>query len=250
MISAGLIVGPSDDRGIGHVGVAEQDRLQLGRGHLETLVLDELLEPVDHVQVPVRVHVPEVAGVQPPVRVDGRRRGLGVVQVSLHHLGPAHPDLPFGAGVAIGAGHRVDDPGLRARGGDPHRSGPEPTWRGQVRHGGQLRHPVALYHVAAEPLAALGRQLRLQRSGAGVHQPHGAEVERVHQRVPGQGEHDGRGDERPGDPVVLMGPQELLQVESRQRDHRRPGPQSAVHHALHAIDVEERQHSHEPLVGR
>ena len=90
---ARFLIGQADHRGVGDVRMAEQDRLQFGRGDLESLVLDEFLEPVDHVQVAVGVDVPEVAGVQPPVGIDHGRRGLRVVEIALHHLRPAHPDL-------------------------------------------------------------------------------------------------------------------------------------------------------------
>ena len=68
---AGLLVGQADDGGVRDGGVGEQQRLQLGRRHLEALVLDELLEPVDDEQVAVVVDVADVAGVQPAVVVDG-----------------------------------------------------------------------------------------------------------------------------------------------------------------------------------
>ena len=38
--------------------------------------------------------MPEVAGVQPPVGVDGRGGGLGIVEVALHHQVAAGADLP------------------------------------------------------------------------------------------------------------------------------------------------------------
>ena len=65
-----FVVGDADDRGIRDLRVREQQCLQLGRRHLEALVLDQLLEPVDDVEVPVGVDVADVAGVQPAVVVD------------------------------------------------------------------------------------------------------------------------------------------------------------------------------------
>jgi len=44
---AGPHVGDADDGGVGHGGVAAQQGLELGRGDLEPVDLDELLDPVD-----------------------------------------------------------------------------------------------------------------------------------------------------------------------------------------------------------
>ena len=54
---AGLLVGAGDDGGVGDRRVGEQHRLQLGRGDLVALVLDQLLEPVDHGEPAVLVGV-------------------------------------------------------------------------------------------------------------------------------------------------------------------------------------------------
>jgi hypothetical protein len=43
---ARLVVGHADHRRVGDVGMREKHRLELGRGHLEALDLDELLHPV------------------------------------------------------------------------------------------------------------------------------------------------------------------------------------------------------------
>ena len=71
---AGLVVGKPDDRGVRDIGMGEQQGLELGRRDLESLVLDQLLEPVDDVDVAVRVDLGDVARVQPAVGVDRRRR--------------------------------------------------------------------------------------------------------------------------------------------------------------------------------
>jgi hypothetical protein len=105
----GLWVGPGHHGGVGHRRVGAQQRLQLGRGHLGALVLDELLEPVDHEQVAVGVDVAEVAGAQPAAGSEGGRRRLRPVAVAAHHLGAAHPQLPCPAGAEVAAAERVDD---------------------------------------------------------------------------------------------------------------------------------------------
>src|SRR5215471_11587035 len=49
----GLRVGPADDRHVRHRRVGQQDGLELGRRHLVSLVLDQFLGPVGHVEPPV-----------------------------------------------------------------------------------------------------------------------------------------------------------------------------------------------------
>ena len=44
---ARVLVRHADDGAVGHVGMVDQDRLELSRRDLEALVLDELLQPVD-----------------------------------------------------------------------------------------------------------------------------------------------------------------------------------------------------------
>ena len=62
---AGPLVGPRDDGGVGHLRVAGQQRLELGRRHLDRVDLDQLFEPVDDEQVPVGVDPAQVAGAKP-----------------------------------------------------------------------------------------------------------------------------------------------------------------------------------------
>jgi hypothetical protein len=77
----------AQDGRVGHGRVDGQQRLQLGRGDLETAHLDQLLEPVDDDHVAVAVDQAEVAAAQPAVRADHGRGGLGPVQLAGHHLG-------------------------------------------------------------------------------------------------------------------------------------------------------------------
>ena len=106
---ARLVVGQPDHGGVGDCGVGEQQRLELGRRHLEALVLDELLEPVDDEEVAVGVDVADVAGVQPAVVVDRVRRRRSLFEVALHHLRAAHPHLA----VFVDAERRSPWPGRR-----------------------------------------------------------------------------------------------------------------------------------------
>src|SRR5690606_25991461 len=83
--------------GVGDTGVGQQQRLQFGGGHLEALVLDQLLDPVDDEQPAGLVHMSDVPGVQPAVLVDHGGGGVGPAEVALHHLGAPDEDL---AGLA------------------------------------------------------------------------------------------------------------------------------------------------------
>jgi len=70
------------DGGVLDLRVRDEERLELGRRHLEPLVLDDLLEPVDDEDLVVVVDIADVAGVQPAVLVDGVLCRLKVVQVT------------------------------------------------------------------------------------------------------------------------------------------------------------------------
>jgi hypothetical protein len=81
---AGLLVRPRDDGGVGHLRMPGQERFQLGRGDLEGVDLDQLLEPVDHEQVAARVDAAEVAGAEPAGGVEHLRGRLGPAEVAGH----------------------------------------------------------------------------------------------------------------------------------------------------------------------
>ena len=79
---------------------------------MKALVFDELLQAIDHVQIPVGIGPADVTGMEPPVRVDHRLRCLRIVQVTLHDLRSAYPYLAEVAGRRILAARQVDDPEL------------------------------------------------------------------------------------------------------------------------------------------
>src|SRR3954447_5258747 len=89
---AGLLVRDADHRGVGDLGMRDEQRLELRRRDLETLVLDELLDPVDDREPAVAVDRRHVAGPQPAVD-ERRRRRVRVAQVALHDLRAADPQL-------------------------------------------------------------------------------------------------------------------------------------------------------------
>jgi hypothetical protein len=60
----------------------QQHCFELGRRHLETFVLDQLLRAIDDEEVPVFVVVPDVARVQPAFGIDRLRGRFGLVQVA------------------------------------------------------------------------------------------------------------------------------------------------------------------------
>ena len=114
--------GDRDDRHVGDRRMRQQHRLQLRRSDLAGLVLDQLLQAVDQEEVAVLVRVADVAGVQPAVGVDHRGGGVRPVEVALHHLRPANPELAMLAGPEIGPGREVDDPALGVGDKRPNRT--------------------------------------------------------------------------------------------------------------------------------
>ena len=75
---AGIRVGHPEDRAVGHCGVAQQHGLDLGRGHLESLELDHLLDPVGDVQ-PAGGRIGSMAAMAAGVQsgnLSGAMRGL------------------------------------------------------------------------------------------------------------------------------------------------------------------------------
>src|SRR3989454_6550117 len=105
---------------------------------VQTCALPILLRPIDDREEPGRVHAANVPGVQPAVGVERRRRGLGIVQVSLHDLRPTDEDLPVLAGPQVATVCDVDHPALRVRQrrGGPAAAGAPPPARGWARPAG------------------------------------------------------------------------------------------------------------------
>ena len=83
----------ANDGGIRDLGVRQQLALELGRRDLEALVLDELLDAVGDVEVPVLVLVADVAGLEVAVGGEGVGGAGGVVQVAFEDVGALDPEL-------------------------------------------------------------------------------------------------------------------------------------------------------------
>ena len=240
-----------NDGRVRDVRVLQQHRLELGRRHLEALHLDQLLEPIDDLEVSVLVDDPDVAGVQPPVGVHRLCRRLGVVQIPLHHLRSAHPHFSALADADVLAGLRIDDPAFGARHQRTDLAGAIRAGHGVVRRGAGFGHAVALPHPHAEPRLHRVGELRPERRRAREQPLDLREIELVHHRMLGERHRNRRHDVRERDRPLLQHAQEHLEVELGERDARGAAQQAQVHHHHHAVDMEERQHAHQrPDLGR
>src|SRR5262249_41374986 len=82
--------------------------------HLVALVLDELLEPVDDVELLLRPDGRDVAGSQETIRIDRVGRRGRVAEIAGHDVRATDPQLARGTGAAgdridLGPGGRVDN---------------------------------------------------------------------------------------------------------------------------------------------
>ncbi len=92
-------VGDADHRDLRDDVEAEEQVLDLRRGHVEAATDVDVLLPVGDPQRAVVVEHADVAGVQPAVGVDRTSGCFGVVVVAAHHVEPAYEDL-----VVVGDG--------------------------------------------------------------------------------------------------------------------------------------------------
>ncbi len=156
---AALAVVDADDGQLLHpIGLAEE-RLHVVRVDVLAARRDDdvFLAAHDDELLP-GVELAEVAGVQPPLLVDGLRGRLRVARVADHHVGAAGEHLAHAAVVGaadldLDAGHRRPHvPGLRLERGLGHRE-----------HGRRLGEPVALGERQPQPGEQLGRVLGQRR---------------------------------------------------------------------------------------
>ena len=194
-----------DDRGVGHVRMADQDRLELRGRHLQGGDLDQLLEPIDDRDAAVLVDRAEIARAQPAVGRQDLGGGLRAVQVAGHDLRAACPQLAARADPERAAGRGIHDPQLRARHEAPDRAGRRAG--AAVGHGdpdSRLRQSVALADRGVRQ--ARGHRAlhaRAQRRAAGHDELERAEVVPVDHRVGGERRHDGRRDREHRDAPTL-----------------------------------------------
>ena len=216
--------------------------LHLGRVDVEPAGDEHVLDPVGDVDVAGRVHHPHVAGVEPPVGVDGLGRGLRVVDVAGHDVVAPHQDLPRRAPGGLGpVGLRhldldaVDGP---ARGGRDDLGGIVVAAHGG--HPGGLGQPVAGEHgLEAEPGPHLGDQRHRHRGRAGDGQPQRRHVEGLQVGVVQDHPVDSRGAGQHRDPLDRYALHHRSHVEHRVGDHGRPGDEAGQYPGLEAEGVEE-----------
>ena len=171
------------------------------------LYFDHLLEPVDDVEIAVIVHIADIARAEPAIGIDRAGGRVRTVEIPLHHLRAAHPELTRFVRPEINSGHKVNNPAFRI--------GHDGTDRAELvglawhRHGvsrrARLRHPVHLGDRAADPVLAAPGELTVERGGSGPDLPQARQVVLVDGRGIGKHQHDGRDHERVRHPVVLDG---------------------------------------------
>ena len=171
---AGVLIGAGNHGGVRDGRMRQQDGLQLGRRHLVSLVLDQLLEAIHDIEVAVRVGVANVAGVQPAIVIENLRGGGRVVEIALHHLGTANQDLAVGLRTELFSGGDVDHFAFAAGDHGANRSDlyPFDVVAHQVRRGTGFGHAVTLVDLAVEALATSLGQVLIQGRGAGKDQGH------------------------------------------------------------------------------
>ena len=107
-----VVISPPHHSDIGDGGMGLQQRLQFGRGHLKAFVFDQFFQPVDDEQIAICINPGDIASAQPAIGIQRRGSGGGVVQITLHRLRPAHPQLAHIACGDIQPGFGVNDPAL------------------------------------------------------------------------------------------------------------------------------------------
>src|SRR5436189_291399 len=80
------------------VPAGQEQGFQLRRRDRTPVVLDQLLQAVHDEEIALVVGVADVAGVEPPLRVDHGRRRLRPAEIALHDLRAPHADLALLAG--------------------------------------------------------------------------------------------------------------------------------------------------------
>ena len=159
-------VGRAHHRHVGNRRVVEQAIFNLRRVAVETAADVHVLQAVGDLEVAPIVQNADVAGLEPTVRGDGGGSGRRIVQVALHDVEAAHPDLTGIARrhrTAVAARDSDLDPahGSSAGVGDGLQVIPRPAHR---HHPGGLGQAVGRVNLLkAEPLLHVPDQLHGHR---------------------------------------------------------------------------------------
>src|SRR4029077_11820361 len=104
-----LLGGNPDHLHVRDIRVAVQELFDLARIDVLAAADDHVLDPADDVDVTVRVHRGQVAGVHPAGGIDGLARRLFVVPVPPHDHVAAAAELARDVPWNDSAGSRIDD---------------------------------------------------------------------------------------------------------------------------------------------
>uniref|UniRef100_A0A182JAX1 Uncharacterized protein n=1 Tax=Anopheles atroparvus TaxID=41427 RepID=A0A182JAX1_ANOAO len=207
---SGPLVRNTDDGRVANAWVLKQNCLELGRWHLEALVLDQLLDTVDDEELAVVVVVRNIAGVQPAVIVDGTLPS----HVALHDERTLEAQLAALVGPECPASLRVDHlhPLALAHLADAAGLVLEPVLHQHAER--SLAHSISLpYECDSEPLAHLVLNLLAERCCAAEQRHQRAEIIVVHHRVLGQEHHQRRHKRHQVHPVPLNAAKEQRRIE-------------------------------------
>ncbi len=239
---AALGIRERHDRRVRHRRMRQQHGLELRRRHLQSLVLDQLLHPVDDEEVAVVVHAADVARAQPPFAVHHRPRLGQATQVTAHDLRTANPNLAVRAGRDVGAGFDVDDARFRVRNGPADRSRLDRrVLRGDERRGARFREAISLLQDAADAACALLGDVVAERRRPREQLADRREVAPRDGRMLGDREDDGWDDVQHRGAMPLHEIEVVLEVELRHDDQRHARPHAHQHDDGEAVDVKERQ---------
>ena len=116
----------------------------------------------------------DVARVQPAVLVEDLLGGGAIVEIALHDLRSADPDLTIHPGIERGSRRDVDHLAFSAGNHRTDRSDLRPLHVVPHRVGNRagFGHAVALVHLAVQTPATGGGERLIERRGAGEHGDH------------------------------------------------------------------------------
>ena len=236
-----------DDRGLGHGGMGGEHLLDLGGEHVEPRHDDQVLGPIDEVEVAVVVGGGHVAGVQPTVGVEHLGGRLGVAVVAGEHVVAANPDLADVADERVAV--VVDQTDLDARQGTTDRSESRRDTRRRGDDRRRLGEAVALADLEAETLLHRACHADRQARRSGQRQPHGREGVGVEFVEVGERSPQRRCARDDGDAAVADRLDGGGGVESLHEHDGGADAESEPDHHVEPEDVEQREHAVDHVVG-